>query len=55
MGLYIDVGPNVKADVEDINPARNKTILFIHGWPGNHNLFEYQLNQLPKRDIGSSK
>jgi non-heme chloroperoxidase len=34
--------------VEDINPTGSKTILFIHGWPGNHNLFEYQFNQLPK-------
>jgi len=22
--------------------------VFLHGWPGNHNLFEYQFNQLPK-------
>ncbi len=48
MGFYIGVEPNVKIYVEDINPAGNKTILFIHGWPGNHNLFEYQFNQLPK-------
>lgn len=48
MGIHIVVEPNVKLYVEDINPAGNKTILFIHGWPGNHNLFEYQYNQLPK-------
>ena len=48
MGFYIGVEPNVKIYVEDINPAGTKTILFIHGWPGNHNLFEYQFNQLPK-------
>ncbi|NLI92355.1 MAG: alpha/beta hydrolase [Peptococcaceae bacterium] len=48
MGIYIGVEPHVKIYVEDINPAGNKTILFIHGWPGNHNLFEYQFNQLPK-------
>lgn len=48
MGYYIKVEPNVNVYVEDLNPAESKTILFIHGWPGNHNLFEYQFNQLPK-------
>ncbi|ATW25784.1 alpha/beta fold hydrolase [Candidatus Formimonas warabiya] len=48
MGFFIGVERNVKIYVEDINPSGNKTILFIHGWPGNHNLFEYQFNQLPK-------
>lgn len=48
MGYYINAEPKVYIYVEDINPARGKTILFIHGWPGNHNLFEYQYNQLPK-------
>jgi non-heme chloroperoxidase len=48
LGYYIAVEPNVHVYVEDLNPTGNKTILFIHGWPGNHNLFEYQLNQLPK-------
>jgi len=45
---YINVEPNTYIFVEDINPTGSKTILFIHGWPGNHNLFEYQYNQLPK-------
>jgi non-heme chloroperoxidase len=48
MGYYISVEPNVKIYVEDLNPKGSKTILFIHGWPGNHNLFEYQFDQLPK-------
>lgn len=48
MGFYVNVEPNVRIYVEDINPAGDKTILFVHGWPGNHNLFEYQYNQLPK-------
>lgn len=48
MGYYIEVEPGVRVYVEDLNPIGDKTILFIHGWPGNHNLFEYQLNQLPK-------
>ena len=42
------VEPNVKIYVEDINPEGKKTILFIHGWPGSHKLFEYQFDQLPK-------
>ncbi len=48
MGYYVSTSDNVKIYVEDINPEGKKTILFIHGWPGNHNLFEYQFNQLPK-------
>lgn len=47
MGHYVRVEPNVKIYVEDLNPEGNKTILFLHGWPGSHKLFEYQFNQLP--------
>lgn len=42
------VESNVKIYVEDLNPEGKNTILFLHGWPGNCNLFEYQFNQLPK-------
>lgn len=48
MGYYVRVEPDVKIYVEDINPEGSKTILFIHGWPANHKLFEYQFDQLPK-------
>ncbi|MFL0267245.1 alpha/beta fold hydrolase [Candidatus Clostridium radicumherbarum] len=48
MGYYVKVEPNVKIYVEDLNPEGNKTILFLHGWPGSHKLFEYQFDQLPK-------
>lgn len=48
MGYYINVEPDVYIYVEDINPTGNKTIFFVHGWPGDHTLFEYQYNQLPK-------
>jgi len=48
LGYYIKVDGNIKIYVEDINPGGKKTILFLHGWPGNHKLFEYQFNQLPK-------
>lgn len=46
MGYYVDVEQNVKIYVEDLNPAGKKAILFLHGWPGNHNLFEYQFDIL---------
>jgi Predicted hydrolases or acyltransferases (alpha/beta hydrolase superfamily) len=49
VGYYVAVEPDVKIYVEDINPEGNKTILFLHGWPGSHKLFEYQFDQLPKR------
>jgi len=47
MGYYVNVKNNVKIYVEDLNPESKKVILFLHGWPGNHNLFEYQFNKLP--------
>ncbi|GAA0076636.1 alpha/beta hydrolase [Clostridium sp. CTA-5] len=48
MGYYIRVESDVKLYVEDLNPQGKKTIVFLHGWPGSHKLFEYQFNQLPK-------
>lgn len=48
MGYFIEVEANVKVFVEDVNPCGEKTILFLHGWPGSHKLFEYQFNELPK-------
>lgn len=48
MGYYVRVEPKVKIYVEELNPEGDKTIVFLHGWPGNHNLFEYQFNELPK-------
>jgi non-heme chloroperoxidase len=48
LGFYIGVEPNVRIFVEDLNPLGKKTVLLIHGWPGDHNLFEYQFNELPK-------
>ncbi len=47
MGYYVQVEPNVSVYVEDLNPQGQKTILFIHGWPGSHELFEYQFDVLP--------
>lgn len=47
MGYYVNVN-NVNIYVEDLNPESKKTIVFLHGWPGNHNLFEYQFDKLPE-------
>lgn len=47
MGYYIEVEMGVNIYVEDLNPTGNKTILFLHGWPGSHNLYEYQFDVLP--------
>jgi len=47
----INVGGNVNVAVQDLNPKGSKTILFIHGWPLSHKIFEYQFNVLPKYDI----
>lgn len=48
MGYYVTVKDNVNIYVEDLNPECKETILFLHGWPGSHNLFEYQFNTLPQ-------
>lgn len=48
MGYFIKVEDKVRVFVQDLNPQCKKTIVFLHGWPGSHRLFEYQFNQLPK-------
>lgn len=47
MGYYVTVKDNVNIFVEDLNPHCKETILFLHGWPGSHNLFEYQFDHIP--------
>jgi len=50
MGSMIKVQQGVRVYVNDINPSASddkKTIVFMHGWPANHRLFEYQYNVLP--------
>lgn len=44
---YVEVEPNVRLFVHDINPKGEKTIVFIHGWPLNNKMYEYQYNILP--------
>ena len=46
MGYYINVEPMVNVYVEDLNPEGSNTFVFLHGWPGSHELFEYQLSPL---------
>lgn len=43
---YIEVEPGVKVFVKDWGSG--KPIVFIHGWPVNHKMWEYQFNQLPQ-------
>jgi non-heme chloroperoxidase len=45
---YIEVESGIRVFVEDINPNGNPTVIFIHGWPVNHQMFEYQFDQLPR-------
>ncbi len=47
MGYFVNGKDDVKIFVQDLNPEYEKTILFLHGWPANYKLFEYQLDQLP--------
>lgn len=42
----IEAEPGVRLYVNDINPSGRNPILFMHGWPANHHLFEYQYNEL---------
>nr|WP_263324366.1 alpha/beta hydrolase [Neobacillus sp. Marseille-Q6967] len=49
MEYKIRVEPNVKIFVNDMNPTGRNPILFIHGWPANHKMFEYQYNYLLQR------
>ncbi|MDF2814207.1 MAG: alpha/beta hydrolase [Paenibacillus sp.] len=46
MGYFIEVEQGVKLYVEDIGTG--KPVVFIHGWPVNHKMYEYQVTQLPR-------
>lgn len=50
MEWMITVEPGIRVYVNDINPLGKKTIVFLHGWPADYRLFEYQYNILP--DMG---
>ncbi|MFD2923850.1 alpha/beta fold hydrolase [Halobacillus naozhouensis] len=46
MAHFIEVEKNVELFVEDIGEGH--PVVFIHGWPVNHEMFEYQMNELPQ-------
>jgi len=46
MGYYVKVEENVKLYVEDLNPTGCETIVFLHGWPADYTMFEYQFAYL---------
>ncbi len=46
MEYFVTVERGVRLYVNDINPNGRDPILFMHGWPANHHLFEYQYNRL---------
>ena len=46
LGFYLMTEANVNLFVEYLNPDSKEKVLFLHGWPGSHRLFEYQLNEL---------
>lgn len=45
---YVEVEKDIRVFVEDVNPNAGQPVLFLHGWPVSHNMFEYQFDQLPK-------
>ena len=46
MEYWVKAEPGVQIYVHDINPSGHNPILFMHGWPINHKIFEYQYNEL---------
>ncbi|MDG5472771.1 alpha/beta hydrolase [Jeotgalibacillus sp. ET6] len=47
MGHFIEVETGVKLFVEDI--GEGQPVVFLHGWPVNHKMFEYQATELVKQ------
>ena len=47
----IQVDSTVRCLVEDVNPSGKRTIVFVHGWPLSHRIFDYQTAVLPSYDI----
>ncbi len=46
LGFYVEAEKGVNLFVEYMNPNSKEVILFLHGWPASHRLFEYQFNEL---------
>ncbi|MDO7205699.1 hypothetical protein Q5M85_17950 [Paraclostridium bifermentans] len=51
MKYFIKVEKNVRLFVEDINKDSEKAILFVHGWPLNHRMYEYIIENFAQKDI----
>ncbi|HWR24333.1 MAG TPA: alpha/beta hydrolase [Feifaniaceae bacterium] len=51
MEYWVNVEPGVGIYVNDINPEGEHPILFLHGWPINQKIFEYQYNALINNGI----
>jgi non-heme chloroperoxidase len=46
LGQKIETTNGININIEDIGAG--KPVVFIHGWPVNHKMFEYQFTELPK-------
>lgn len=49
MSNRIETTNGVKINVEDLE-GTGIPVVFLHGWPVNHKMFEYQFNELPKNN-----
>lgn len=49
MGYYLKGKDEIDIYIEDLNDKCENVIVFLHGWPGDHNLFEYQFDYLSKK------
>lgn len=49
MNYFIHVTPKTKLFVQDI--GKGEPVLFLHGWPVNAKMYEYQFTTLPARGI----
>ncbi|NOJ27700.1 MAG: alpha/beta hydrolase [Nitrososphaera sp.] len=45
---FVNVDNGVSIYVEDTGNGRDKPVLFVHGWPLSHKMFEYQFTELHK-------
>jgi non-heme chloroperoxidase len=46
--MYIEVEKDIRVFISDLNPGQGtRPVVFLHGWPANHRMFEYQYNVLP--------
>ncbi|WP_211745738.1 alpha/beta hydrolase [Paenibacillus sp. Marseille-Q4541] len=48
--MMIEVEAGVQLYVEDLRPqdgGNGQTMMFIHGWPVNHRIFDYQMQMFP--------